>query len=188
MIFLKASVYHAFLAQAEFGMLVALTLMLSRAWAEPIQGAGAGSALATLTTVMVYIQIVLGALVRHTEGAALAMPSFPLPLLPNAYTTTAILQLVHRLGAVMVAAAVVSTLLVVFKHHRTEMRLVRPAAAMTVMTAIQILLGASIIWTGREVDYLPTAHVAVGSLIVACSLALTLQARRLLRVPQSVGA
>jgi cytochrome c oxidase assembly protein subunit 15 len=168
-IFLKASVYHAMLAQIEFGLLVAMTyVMVSPPASAPM------SKLFAATTAAVYLQILLGALVRHYE-AAMAIPGFPLPLAPETWTLAGVFQFVHRLGALAVAALVVAS----FVKARKQETL-KPALAMLVMVVIQILLGASIVWTGaeREYNYIPTAHVAVGSLIVACSLVLTLQSRR----------
>lgn len=171
-IFLKASVYHAMLAQIEFGLLVALTYLL----VSPPATAPA-SRLFMATTGAVYVQILLGALVRHYE-AAMAIPGFPLPLLPEAWSAGEIFQLIHRIGAVAVAVLVVAAFAQARKSD--DRKLLKPAAAMLVMVVIQILLGASIVWTGaeREYNYIPTAHVAVGSLIVACSLVLALQSKR----------
>ncbi len=175
-IFLKASVYHAFLAQAEFGILVALTLMMSRSW-ETSGAAEESGVLAPATTALIYVQIILGALVRHTDKAALSIPSFPLPLFPEAFSTPVTLQVIHRLGAVAVCVMVFAVLVHALRHHRSELRIVKPALAMALMAVLQVTLGGLIIWTGR-VDFVATAHVAVGSLLVATSLVVTLQSRR----------
>jgi len=53
----------------------------------------------------------------------------------------------------------------------------RPAALLLALVALQLTLGASIIWTRKAV--LPTtAHVAVGAAILATSLVLALRSFR----------
>jgi heme A synthase len=165
--FLKASVYHAVLAQAVFGLLVALTFLLSR----PEEPGPRVPRPAVVLVAAIYVQIFLGALVRHHD-AALAMPSFPLPLVPEAFSAQTTLHFIHRLGALGVLAAAARSLPLAFRRRD----MVGPAVLTAVLILAQILLGASIVWTKR-VDHVATGHVAVGSLLVAASLILALRAR-----------
>lgn len=84
------SVSHATLAQTYFCLIVAITLFTSRWWHETdtssllVTGHQASSVrlrsfltLTALTTLAVYIQLILGALMRHTHSG-LAVPDFPL--------------------------------------------------------------------------------------------------------------
>jgi cytochrome c oxidase assembly protein subunit 15 len=168
-LFLRASVYHALLAQIEFGLLVALTHRLA------VRPASSGwtpiAKTAAVATLAIYFQILLGALVRH-YNAALAMPTFPLPLVPESFTTAATLHGAHRAGAVGVLGVIGWT--VASAVRRSD--LLKPALTMAFLVLLQVTLGALIVWTER-VDFVATAHVAVGSLLVATSLVLTLRSR-----------
>ncbi|MDH3405021.1 MAG: hypothetical protein OEP45_15480, partial [Acidobacteriota bacterium] len=69
--------------------------------------------------------------------------------------------------------------------------LLGPALVMALLVAVQVSLGASIIWTGRAV--LPnTLHVPTGAALLAASLVLTLRAWhaavRVRAVPAAVSA
>ena len=63
---------HACLAQGFFMMTVFLAMALSPRWSDPGKALPAATLLpllATLTTVFIYIQLILGALTRHLEAA-----------------------------------------------------------------------------------------------------------------------
>src|SRR5690606_19192080 len=83
------SISHASLAQLVFCLTVTIALVTSPGWHAAAPGrrdGGAGSApplddrtlqrVALITTASIYIQIVLGATMRHTD-AGLAIPDFP---------------------------------------------------------------------------------------------------------------
>ncbi len=72
-------------------------------WAEQTQPGL--RVLAAITAGMVYLQLILEALMRHT-GAGLAIPDFPLAfgrLLPPLDSSAVVLHFVHRLGTLVVA-------------------------------------------------------------------------------------
>src|SRR5687767_4891612 len=72
------STAHAGLAEIFFGLTIAIALFTSPGWLHS-HGAVDDVALrrvATATTAIIYVQIVLGAAMRHT-GAGLAIPDFP---------------------------------------------------------------------------------------------------------------
>jgi len=180
------SVGHAGLAEIFFCLTVAIALVTSRSWLDaPPQVPDAGSpSLRTLTRVTVaavYLQILAGALVRHT-GSGLAIPDFPLAfgrLWPASLATPVAYQLVHRGGALLVAVFVIWTVAAVMRRHAGVVDLRRPALLLVLLLAWQVYLGAAIIWTRRAV--MPTtAHVLSGALVLATSLVLALRAGRLL--------
>src|SRR5204863_10129350 len=76
---LAVSVTHACLAQAFFCLTVALATVTGREWgrSRPQTAAPGMSGLAAAATAVVFVQLVLGALMRHM-GAGLAIPDFPL--------------------------------------------------------------------------------------------------------------
>ena len=135
--------------------------------------------LAALTTATVYLQILIGAVMRHT-GAGLAIPDFPLAfgrLVPDLASTAVVIHFAHRVGALVVSLLAVATVGRVLGAHRDAPELVRPALLLLALVALQIVLGASVLWTQKAV--LPTtSHVAVGAAILATCLVLALRAHR----------
>jgi len=187
---LAVSVAHACLAQIFFCLAVALSLVTSREWTQeaPARRVDARSpglrSLATVTTSFVLLQLVLGALVRHT-GSGLAIPDFPLAfgrLIPPFLSGQVLIAYCHRLGAVVVSFYVLWTALRILTRHRDQPALVRPALALAGLLAVQIALGGLTVI--QELAVFPaTAHVVTGALLLATSLVITLRSFRLLGVP-----
>lgn len=180
------AISHAGLAQVMFCLNVTLALVTSRGWLEaPERLPDAGSpplrTLTAATVVVVYLQILVGALVRHT-GAGLAIPDFPLAfgrLWPVIGSPLVAFQMAHRLGAAVVTVLVLWTAGATLRRHVSVPALRGPATLLLLLLAFQIYLGAAIIWTRRAV--VPTTtHVLTGALILATSLVLALRARRAL--------
>jgi len=187
------SVAHACLAQTFLCAVVVLALCTSRRWNVPsIARTGDGrprlAHLALVTTLAVYGQLILGALVRHT-GSGLAIPDFPLAfggLLPPAFPQPVLIHFLHRIGATVVTVLTLWTAARVWNAHRDEPLLLRPAVLLLGFVLVQISLGASIIWTWRAV--VPTtAHVATGAASLASGLLLSIRAYRLLAAPVRVA-
>lgn len=119
-----------------------------------------------LTTGAIYVQIVLGAVMRHT-GAGLAIPDFPtffgswLPSLSDLSVPGVPIHLAHRLGAIAVVLLVA--------RAATELAKVRAPLFATLgagwagLVCLQAILGATSIWSGKAVP-LTVAHLAVGAL------------------------
>ncbi len=73
---------------------------------------------ATATTVLIYVQILLGATMRHT-GAGLAIPDFPLMfghLIPDHWDPKIAIHFAHRVGALVVTLAILATAAHVWYH------------------------------------------------------------------------
>jgi cytochrome c oxidase assembly protein subunit 15 len=180
------SVFHACLAQAFFCLTLALAFVTSREWIEsPPPGddvAGVRGA-AVLATGVVFAQLVLGAVMRHT-GAGLAIPDFPLALgrlVPPLDSAPVVVHFLHRLGAVAVAFVVAHLARQAFRSR--DRRLSRPAVLLVILVAVQVALGAATVLTGKAV--VPaTAHVAAGAAVLGACWLITLRARRHLRRPQ----
>jgi cytochrome c oxidase assembly protein subunit 15 len=182
---LGVSVTHACLAQTFFCLTVALAIVTGRGWTESrpalsAEEGGALTALAGFTVAVVFLQLVLGALMRHM-GAGLAIPDFPLAfgrVVPPLATPFIAVHFAHRVGALLVTTAVLATAARVLRRHADVPALRRPALLALGLVALQIALGASIIWTRRAV--VPTTtHLVVGAAILATAVALTLRAARL---------
>jgi cytochrome c oxidase assembly protein subunit 15 len=178
------STAHAGLAQIFFCLTIAISLFTSRGWRSvPTPGWVADGILrriATATTVGIYIQILIGATMRHS-GAGLAIPDFPLVfggIVPPEWTPQIAIHYAHRLGALLVALAIAATAGHVLYHHRDRTELKRPAILLVCLVLAQMTLGAFIIWSKKDVA-VNTAHVIVGALTLATSLVLTLRSHRI---------
>jgi cytochrome c oxidase assembly protein subunit 15 len=84
---------------------------------------------------------------------------------------------VHRVGAVLVTAAVIATAAYVWSHHRRNRALARPALALVGLVAFQFILGALTVLSRRDVA-INSAHVVCGALVLAASLVLSLRSWR----------
>jgi len=191
------SVAHAGVAEIFFCLTVTIALVTSRRWLEKPERAPDGrapslAALSAITVGVVYVQILIGALVRHS-GAGLAIPDFPLSfgrLVPPITSPLVLYAYAHRVGALAASVCVLWTAGRILRRHAAEPGLRTPALLLVVLLAFQIFLGAAIIWT-RKAVVPTTTHVVSGALILATSLVIALRARhRGARAPQraAVGA
>lgn len=176
------SVAHATLAQSFFCLVVSMALFTSPEWRQPqpkVAVEGNPRRLFLLTSLAVYLQLILGAWVRHS-GAALAIPDFPLAmgrLVPEITSPGVAIHFAHRVGAVVVFTLITATLVTVLRRMKRERRFVVPALMMFVLAICQIALGGYTVLTKTAVP-VATAHVAVGALILATSVVLTLRGIR----------
>jgi cytochrome c oxidase assembly protein subunit 15 len=186
---LAVSVTHACLAQTFLCLVTFLAVCTGPGWSgRPVlTGVAQWPALrvlVTVTTAVIYLQLVVGALMRHM-GAGLAIPDFPLAfgrVWPPLASPAVVIHFLHRLGAVAVTCWVGWTVFRVLRTYRQEPQLWRPAVILAGLLLIQLVLGAYTIWTRRAV--LPmTAHVAIGAAVLATSLVLTLRTYRLIAEP-----
>ena len=180
------SVMHAGLAQIFFALTAVMATVTSPRFdtAPGAPGADAGAlptrTLALATAVVIYAQILLGAIVRHT-GAALAIPDFPLSfgrLVPPFTTSLVVWNYLHRAFAVVVTVMILWTVVRIARRHGS-LYLGRPAAVLAALVLWQIFLGGLTIWTRRAVTP-TTAHVATGGLIFITSVGLAVRAHRVL--------
>jgi heme a synthase len=175
------STAHAGLAEIFFCMTVAVALFTSRGWlasAPQIDDARL-RAIATATTAIVFSQILVGATMRHI-GAGLAIPDFPLMfgrLVPDHWSAKIAVHFAHRVGALVVAAAIVTTAVYIWRRHTDAADLASPALKLMILLVVQITLGALTIITRRDV-WINSVHVVVGALMLATSLVITLRSWR----------
>jgi cytochrome c oxidase assembly protein subunit 15 len=164
---------HASLAQFFFAFVVALACFTSTEWSGEIrklqfQDTLRIRRLCLITTVLIYLQVMAGAVVRHT-GAGLN---------------------VHLFLAALVA------LHVILLGHRTSRspsapaNLKRPAELLLGLLLFQLALGLGAYWvrvvTVEEAAriILTTSHVVIGAALLGCSVALTLRSFRFLAIPE----
>jgi cytochrome c oxidase assembly protein subunit 15 len=185
---LAVAVAHAMTGQAFFCLMVAIALFTSPRWdtsprwettapTPRAPGRGALTELAAATTVIIYVQIVIGAVMRHMH-AGLAIPDFPLAfgrIVPPMFSMPIAVNFAHRCGAVAVTAMVLWTVARALRLYGDEPAIRRPALGLLVLLAMQIGLGAATVLSRRAV--IPTtSHVAVGAAVLATCLALALRA------------
>jgi cytochrome c oxidase assembly protein subunit 15 len=175
------STAHAGLAEIFFCLTAAIALFTSRSWIDG-QGRVDDSrlrGLTTATTALVYVQILIGAVMRHTE-AGLAIPDFPLMfggIVPDHWDGKIAIHFTHRVGALVVLMSIAAAAWHTWRHHAGNRTLMRPAAILSVLVVVQITLGASTVLSGRHV-WINSLHVVCGALVLATSLVLTLRSWR----------
>jgi cytochrome c oxidase assembly protein subunit 15 len=177
------SIAHATLAQTFFCMIIALALFTSPDWKRGLPSAGKRTGfnslpwLCTLMTGTIYMQLMLGALMRHTQSG-LAIPDFPMAfgkIIPDFDSASIIIHFAHRLGALLVTTTILWTVSRVIIGYRSHTRLLRPILIITTLLLIQLTLGAFTIWSGKAV-MITTFHVLIGAIILGISVLLTLRA------------
>jgi len=161
------SISHACLAQAVFCSLVAIA-QASTAWftgpvaARPEARWRPGA----FAFGVLYLQLFLGALVRHTGQAAY----------------------VHMAGAFFASLALLNVMRLGFRGPRHEPTLAAPSALLALLLPAQIGLGVlsyrakfapDFLFAFDRAALLTTSHLAVGAMILACTLVWTLRAWRL---------
>jgi cytochrome c oxidase assembly protein subunit 15 len=190
--FLPAAVStaHAGLAEVFFCMTVAIALFTSPGWTQnPVEdpkdaeaaekdSAGLVRILATATTALIYIQILIGATMRHT-GAGLAIPDFPLMfghLIPDHWDPKIAVHFAHRVGALTVTLAIVALFAAVRRQTRAREFTV-PAALLLLLVFGQATLGALTVLSRRD-PWINSVHVVCGALVLTTSLVITLRTWR----------
>jgi cytochrome c oxidase assembly protein subunit 15 len=162
------AVIHAVFAQAFFALMVSLALFTSAGWKDQehtirSDDVGRIRRLSVLTSIVIYVQIAFGAVLRHT-GTGLGE---------------------HLLGAVIVAILLFLLVDLVLKNRQDLPRLVHAANTLRVLLILQVTLGMGAYVGGLmtpesrmasfTVVLLPTVHVVTGALMLATSLVLTLR-------------
>ncbi len=176
---LPVSTGHATLAQFFFCLTVSLALVTSPRWqqeAPPIVDSRNPRLpyLCVATTVAIFLQLVLGAVFRHSSRPD--APPVGIGILP------------HLVGATVVTLWVGWTVATVMRRHSRELDLLHPAMVLGGLLVFQLVLGAGAYFTKMDTRDAPqpmlsmvtlsVAHVAFGALTLASSLVLTLRCYR----------
>ena len=169
------STAHATLAQTIFCVVIAMALFTSRGWlqdSEPMLEAGISpstASLTTLTAACVWVQLILGAAFRHSG----------IKLLP------------HLIGACVVAGMICWTAIRVLTHYGNVPQLRKPAQLLLVLLMAQLGLGFAAYVTRLQwmldapqpttnIVLSTVAHVAGGAMVLATSVVLAIQTRRMI--------
>src|SRR5689334_6614782 len=178
---LAVSTAHATLAQLFFCTTVSLAVFTSRSWmaAEPLpeeKGTLPLRYLCTAALVTIFLQLVIGATLRHSATWDQHLPMH-LVLTPIG-------------GAVAVTIALGMATLTVLQKHKDEKFLARPALIALVLLFVQLSLGIAAYVTRLKSPGDPqplnpmisitVAHVACGALVFVSTIVLTLRTYRVL--------
>ena len=195
----QIGIFHACVAQAFLGLLVFIALVTTKTWSSLTNGSQELAppsstrlplikALAIAITVAIYVQLALGATMRH-QHRDLAILDFPtanggwIPdtsaaalakinawrdarALSDVSAFQIWLQMVHRFIAVIIAIAIVAFCARVWREMRDFVALKRLSLLWVVLVFGQITLGAWVIWSNKAAD-VATAHVALGAVMLS---------------------
>lgn len=202
---------HAILAQTFFLITLVIWYGLSRERTRRLDAIAAGGVeavtplkyAALVLIALVYGQLFLGALMRHTESG-LAVYDFPTTAgslipradeaalaninqwrfentdslgaqLPDVTRTQVLIHLTHRGGAIVVTLGVAVLAALAFQRRATHPALWRTALWLCGTVALQIALGAFTIWTIKH-PYVTSIHVVTGAGILGLSGMMALRA------------
>jgi len=193
----QLAMVHACVGPAFFGYCVALAVVTSNKW-KPIQGDFSNATpsrlhrVALLTVVFAYLQLVIGAQVRHVSVMAS----------PGVFRGVV---LFHLVLAVVVTFQVFQLLVVVKQQYASVVPLQMPVTLLAALILIQVALGGATWvvkygWPEYFAQYsfaaphtiqakslfqamIVTSHVATGSLILAMSVTAFARSVRLVRMP-----
>ena len=217
----QIGIFHAALAQSFFVLTTVLAFCLSgtaERWiqrARECKGSILFSNAVVAGTVLVFVQLILGASMRH-QHAGLAVPDFPLaygklwPPTDSAFidrvnqqrtgvedfkpiTAGGIyLHMAHRLGAVLILLCVASATVLAIREQRKGSLARRVITCWLGVVLFQAVLGALTVWSNKAAD-IATAHVLVGALslvvgVLASLLAVAAKESEAVRVPNFTPA
>jgi heme a synthase len=205
----EIGIFHACLAQAFLSLLVFISVVRSRAWESSahMRMTSAPVWLATVTTVLIFAQLALGAAMRH-QHRDLAILDFPLAYgevipdvsaerlaainqwrdaqaLSNVDASHIWLQMAHRFGAVLVTIGILWFAWALRRTASPARPLLTLSSFWVFFLALQVTLGAWTIWSNKAAD-IATAHVAVGATLLAVGVSIVAISRRVAAAaPQS---
>jgi heme a synthase len=194
----EIGIFHACLAQAFFSLLVFIAVARSRWWREGV-ALGASNRVNTLlriavaTTVLIYLQLALGATMRH-QHRDLAILDFPTAygqIIPDTTAATLAkvnawrdaqalsnvdashiwLQMAHRFVALLISAGVIGYWWALRRQRVADDTLRNVSTWWLFFLACQVTLGAWTIWSNKAAD-VATAHVAVGATMLALGVSI----------------
>jgi heme a synthase len=189
----QIGIFHACLAQAFLGLLVLIAIMTTNFWRSlsadvNLSKVRALKTIAVATTVAIYVQLALGATMRH-QHRDLAILDFPTAngaWIPdtsaealakiNAWRDARALsdvdafqiwlQMVHRCVAVVIGIGVIFFYVRVLRDARAVGALRQLSILWVILFLTQFTLGAWTIWSNKAAD-IATTHVAVGAIMLS---------------------
>ena len=174
---------HACLAQLFICTLLAIATACSRPW---IEGRPRGDTSTLRRTglvccVLLFLQLAIAAIMRHSF-AGLAIPYFPTAtpdghFLPELWNFRVGIHFAHRVMAAVLTIALGWFAIRLWTSRAASLTMRCGASLLVSLVALQITLGAQIIWTSRNA-VMTTGHVLVGALTLATTFWITWLAHR----------
>ncbi|HEX8651431.1 MAG TPA: COX15/CtaA family protein [Pyrinomonadaceae bacterium] len=179
---LAVSTAHACLAQLFFCLMVSLSVLTSPGWSAPRplledEGHPPLRYLCGAASVAVFLQLVIGATLRHSAAWDEHLPTS--------------LLLAHLGGAFLVTLVLCGTVGTILSRHRGQPYLMRPAMLVGGLLLVQLGLGLAAYLVRLDSPGYPqplnpmvsvtVAHVACGALVLATTILITLRALRILK-------
>jgi heme a synthase len=205
----EIGIFHACVAQAFLGLLVVIALVTTSFWSTlanrtlDLKKFALLKGLATGITIAIYVQLGLGATMRHQHRdlAILDFPTANAAWIPDTSATTLAkinawrdarglsdvtafqiwLQMAHRFLALIIVIAVIVFCLHVWRDAPRFVALKRLSLLWVVLIICQIALGAWTIWSNKAAD-VATAHVALGAVMLSLGGTISAICWRLLAV------
>jgi cytochrome c oxidase assembly protein subunit 15 len=179
------SASHGTLAQTFFCMIVALSMATSASWASAERrpadnGARGLQLLAVMLTLCIWVQLVIGAAMRHLH-AGLAIPDFPTSfgqVVPPFFSASIAVNFAHRIGALVIFTLAMTVVGYVLARFRADRALFVSALRLGGFVLLQVGLGAATVWSQRNV-IVTSLHVLNGALVLVSSVILAMWAFRL---------
>jgi cytochrome c oxidase assembly protein subunit 15 len=173
---------HACLAQLFACTLIAIAAACSRSWIAGGPAVGDGvRRWGRVCCALLFLQLAIAAVMRHSF-AGLAIPTFPFStndggLLPAAWDFRVGINFAHRTMAAVLTVALIGFAVKIYRDRQSSFGLRLGAAAMVALLALQILLGAQIVWSQRSAA-VTTLHVLNGALTLVVTFWITWLAHR----------
>jgi cytochrome c oxidase assembly protein subunit 15 len=196
----EIGIFHACLAQAFLGLIVLIALVTTHFWRTLSNVIAderrflAITAVAIAITIAIYVQLALGATMRH-QHRDLAILDFPTAngaWIPDSSASALVkinawrdaralsnvdafqiwLQMAHRFLALLIAIAVIAFCLRVWRDARHVPTLGRLSILWLALLACQLTLGAWTIWSNKAAD-VATTHVAVGATMLCFGVSIS---------------
>lgn len=137
------------------------------------EGGRGGRKYIIFVTIIIYLQILLGAFVRHT-GSGIVCTTFPAcygSLWPSGVDPSVLLHMSHRWMAALVVLLVVSLPLILRKHFVNDSRLLFLSVAAVFFVFLQFVLGILSVVTSLGLIWV-TAHLLVAALLLMTMISL----------------
>ena len=196
----QIGIFHACVAQAFLGLLVFIALATTQFWRSLTPGLvdlpkfPPIKTLAIAITVAIYVQLTLGATMRHQHRdlAILDFPTANRAWIPDTSATalakinawrdsralsevTAFqiwLQMAHRFVALIIATAIIALCVRAWRDAGNFTALKRLSVVWVALVLCQIALGAWVIWSNKAAD-VATAHVALGAVMLSFGVSIS---------------
>jgi heme a synthase len=208
--------FHGCLAQGFFAIVATVALVTSRFWRRVKQATNERDVRSLrfwtiIVTVMLFIQLVLGASMRHSH-TGLSIPDFPtaygrifppmdvasIARINQARIATQapissdliLLQYIHRVWAVLIVVGLTSVAIRILRRRQLAAPVRSIAGFWIVLVFVQFALGAWTVWSNKAAD-IATSHVFVGALTLVSGVLLSVILSAMLSPPSredSVGS